>query len=191
MDAFVSSGYEIRAVLRFLFNSEFFKNAAFARVKSPAELVAGTARMVGGYDSPKTDDIDLALNTSFMGQALLHPPSVEGWHTGKEWISTANLVVRVNFAVGQLADLDRPGVRSMIDGIRSQDVSSSPEKLVEACLDMMGPMTVSEDTRKELLKFAESEVDSLAGNVVDDVSQDHKITKILQLIVSTREFQMV
>ena len=125
-----------------------------------------------------------------MGQSLLNPPSVEGWHTGKEWISTASLVVRVNFAVGQLADLDRPGVRSMIDGIRSQDVQSSPDKLVDACLDMIGPMTMSEDTRKELLEFAESGVDSPAGTVADDLSLDERISKILQLIVSSREFQM-
>ena len=190
VDAFVSSDYEIRAVLRFLFNSDFFKSAAFARVKSPAELVAGTARMVGGYESPKMDDIQLGLNTGYMGQALLNPVSVEGWHTGKEWISTSGLVARVNFAVGQFADLERPGVRSIVDRIRSSDVQSSPESLVDACLDMMGPMTVPELTRKELLEFAESGFDSPADAEADNGFLDQKIMKMLQLIVSTREFQM-
>ena len=34
MDAFTKSGYEIRSVLRVLFNSDFFKKASFKRVKS-------------------------------------------------------------------------------------------------------------------------------------------------------------
>ena len=52
-DVFVSSGYDIRSTLRFIFNSEFFKDesAWFARVKSPAEIVAGTARLTGSYQS--------------------------------------------------------------------------------------------------------------------------------------------
>ena len=39
-----------------------------------------------------------------MGQALLNPPSVEGWHAGVEWIDTGNLVERINFAGEQISD---------------------------------------------------------------------------------------
>ena len=31
------------------------------------------------------------MNTAYMGQDLLNPPSVEGWHTGKEWINSGSL----------------------------------------------------------------------------------------------------
>ena len=41
---------------------------------------------------------DVAFECRYMGQDLLNPPSVEGWHTGKEWIDTGILVERVNFA---------------------------------------------------------------------------------------------
>ena len=44
---FVESGGDIRSVLRVLFNSDFFKEARFRRVKSPVELVAGTIKLVG------------------------------------------------------------------------------------------------------------------------------------------------
>ena len=40
-------------MLRVTFNSDFFKNARFARVKSPAELVVSTVRMVGNYQGPR------------------------------------------------------------------------------------------------------------------------------------------
>ena len=44
---FTESNYDMRSVLRVLFNSEFFKEARFARLKSPAEVVIGTLRLVG------------------------------------------------------------------------------------------------------------------------------------------------
>ncbi len=51
-ETLVESGYDIRSTLRALFNSDFFKNARFARVKSPAEVVVGTLRLVGGAEFP-------------------------------------------------------------------------------------------------------------------------------------------
>ena len=86
-DAYVSSNYEIRSMLRTLFNSDFFKQARFARVKSPAELVIGTVRMAGGHRFPEPSDLDVMLKMADMGQKLVDPPSVEGWHTGTEWIT--------------------------------------------------------------------------------------------------------
>ena len=189
MEAFIKSGYDMRSVLQVLFNSDFFKEAAYARVKSPAELVAGTARLVGGYDFPSADDISLAGSASSTGQALLNPPSVEGWHTGKEWLNTASLVNRVNFAVQQFSDVDRLGVRSMVGRIRDQGAHRSPERLVDACLDLLGPMTVPDSTRRELLGHAASLGEVRFGSE-EDRSAAQKIASILQLIVSTRQYQM-
>lgn len=75
IEAFIASNYEIRAVLRLLFNSDFFKNARFTKVKRPAEFVVGTVRLVGGQRFPDVEDITLALETGSMGQKLLDPPS--------------------------------------------------------------------------------------------------------------------
>ena len=43
--AYFESNYDLRAVLRVLFNSDFFKNSRFTRVKSPAEMVVSTLRL--------------------------------------------------------------------------------------------------------------------------------------------------
>ena len=64
--AFVDSKYVIRDVLRAMFNSDFFKEAAFARVKSPAEFVVGTVRMAGGHTFPQVADVFLATATTSM-----------------------------------------------------------------------------------------------------------------------------
>ena len=52
-DEYFRSGYEIRSMLRLLFNSDSFKNARFAKVKSPSEVVCGTLRLVGHFNQPK------------------------------------------------------------------------------------------------------------------------------------------
>ena len=52
MTAFEESGYEMKAVLSVMFNSDFFKNARFAKIKSPAEVVASTLRLSGSWELP-------------------------------------------------------------------------------------------------------------------------------------------
>ena len=180
--AFVESDYNIRATLRVLFNSDFFKASTFAKVKSPVEMVAGTARAAGGFEFPDVVDIQLAVQPAQMGQQVLDPPSVEGWHTGVEWVNTASLVKRVNFAVGQFSDTTKPGVNSMIDRIASSNGNLSPDDLVESCLDILGPMSVSEKSRNELVQQA---ADGNGGQTTEN-----RIRAMLQMIVSTREYQM-
>jgi hypothetical protein len=78
-----------------VFNSSFFKNARFS-TWSPAEVVVGSLRLVGGYELPRPGYGDLSMQP-LTGQDLLNPPSVEGWHTGPEWINSGSLMARINF----------------------------------------------------------------------------------------------
>ena len=184
--AFAQHDGDMRAVLRTLFNADFFKEAQFARIKSPAELVAGAVRMSGGHRFPDVSDINLGLQAGFMGQQLLDPPSVEGWHTGNEWINTASLMTRINFAAEQFADASLPGVRSIIERVEAQGAATSAEALVDACLDLMGPLRVSDAVRNELVEHARERLNqSEAGMDAAAVTQ-----QLLQLIVSTREYQL-
>ena len=47
-----------------------------------------------------------------------------------------------------------PGVKSIIKRIRAQREALSPKLLVDACLDLMGPLMVSESTRQALVSHA-------------------------------------
>ena len=96
-NTFIQTKGNIREVLRTLFNSEFFKEARFTRLKSPAEVVIGTLRLAGGSEFPGPGLGNLARQTGYMGQDLMNPPSVEGWHTGAEWINSGSLMRRTNF----------------------------------------------------------------------------------------------
>ncbi len=188
-DEFVSSSYDIRSVLRMMFNSNFFKEAVFAKVKSPIELVAGSVRLAGGQNLPAVEDIRVGTAAGVMGQQILDPPSVEGWHTGVEWITTGSLVDRVNFVVSQLADSSKPGVRALVDHVKSQGRTLSPAQLVDACLEVMGPLQVDEDTRSQLLDHA-TRAGELVTSTDDNPEATARIVEMLQMVASTREYQL-
>ena len=191
VNAFKENDGQIKPVLRTLFNSDFFKQAQFKKVKNPAELVAGTIKVVGTYDEvPKPGQSVGALSgaTSVMGQTLMNPPTVEGWHTGHEWIDGGTLNERVNFAVNQFNDTSAPGVQDIISRL-SQSESLTPEELVEQCLDLLGPMEVGEDTRNALARYADSvgDIDLSSGQARTENAG--KVARMLQLIVASREYQ--
>ena len=119
-EVFVSSGYEMIPTLRFLLKSDFFKEAMYQKVKSPAEVVAGTLRLTGDMNGPDPRWAWVPNEPTYMGQALLDPPSVEGWHTGAEWIDPGVLMRRVNFAARILGDTSISGVQSIIKQILVQ-----------------------------------------------------------------------
>lgn len=181
-DAFVKHDTVIREVLQVLFHADFFKEALFARVKSPAELVAGAARQTGGHRFPDVSDITLGVMTSAMGQQLLDPPSVEGWHTGNEWVNTASLMTRINFVADQFGNANLPGVQAIIDYIVAQGAHTAPDDLVDACLERIGPLYLADETRQEMVEHA-------AEMMRNQAMQDN-ILELLQLIVSTREYQL-
>ena len=94
---FMETDGQIRSVLRALFNSDFFKEATeFKKVKSPIELIAGVLKQTGEFSSPVPGIQQFAVTTlngspfegplAIMGQRLMNPPTVEGWHTGHEWV---------------------------------------------------------------------------------------------------------
>jgi uncharacterized protein (DUF1800 family) len=183
--AYFDSGYEIRAMLRVLFNSQSFKNARFARVKSPAEVVASTLKLVGGWDTPKPGLQLIANEIRYMGQDLLNPPTVEGWHTGSEWIDSGTLVERINFAADHLGNLSNPGIQSMVKRLSSHRGDIAPEKLLDSCLEMMGSYVLPEETRGQLIDHIQK------GGPVQPKAEDFgdRVSQIFQLIASTQEYQ--
>ena len=184
--SFRESSFDVRAVLRTLFTSDFFKHARFNKIKSPAELVVSTLRMVGGAHIPFPNyGEEIAMQPTYMGQDLLNPPSVEGWHTGKEWINSGSLMSRINFTAQMVGNTNLPGVRFMINRIKARG-TLQPAQLVDSALDLMGPMEVGEATRQELLTHASEGGDLRWDNSAD---AEQRVAQLLQLVVATREYQ--
>ena len=126
-----------------------------------------------------------------MGQALLGPPSVEGWQGGNEWINTGTYVERINFASKILDNPDKVGVRNIIDRIKVNTGTNmvTSDELVSACLEVLGPVDVSVMTENRLKEFA-TKYEKLGWQ--DEVSSkefDKAALSVIQLIVCTQEYQ--
>jgi uncharacterized protein (DUF1800 family) len=183
--SFEASGYEMKAVLRTIFNSDFFKNARFSKIKSPAEVVANTLHLVGAFTFPEPGIKDIGLQPGYMGQSILDPPSVEGWHTGSEWINSGSLLARINFVADRVADTNLPGIKSIINHMKAEKVTT-PERLLEASLEHMGFLALSKETRQQLLEHARG-----GGNLSwkDEAAAGQRIGEMLALVGATTEYQ--
>ena len=190
-DVYLSEGHDITEMLRVLFKSEFFKNSRFERVRCPAEYVAGCLRTSDVISRP-TLLMNEAVNVmEYMGQSLLNPPSVEGWHEGKEWINSGSIVERVNFAYDVWQNSDSPEVKDITDRLASSTELDTKD-VVDACLDFMGPLVFTEDNSRQAIIDHISKGGNIEFGNKSSAKRDvaeKRIAEILALIASSKEYQ--
>ena len=193
VEEYFKSDHEIRSVLGCLFNSEYFKSSEcrYDRVKGPVELVVGAIKIAGSYNSPTLDIEQVAKICFFMGQGLLQPPTVEGWHEGVEWIDSGALVERINFVVQELSNTNNPGIRYILDCLKDSNTDSlTPEQLLDSCLDLIGPIEVSDETREVLIQHVSNNGNIDLSNGHNKDGSDQRVGELLSLIGASPEFQM-
>ena len=188
-EAFVENKYEMRPVLRTLFNSAFFKNALFTKVKSPTEVVVSTMRLVKDHAEVKPGLFPVMQETIFMGQDLMNPPTVEGWHTAREWIDSGTLVERINFVADQVGKLELPGVKLIVERMSAGTSTMSSEEFVDGCLDLIGPVEVGEKARDALIEHARNGGELRRATEEERSRFAQRVAEMLQLIVATAEYQ--
>jgi hypothetical protein len=126
----------------------------------------------------------VALTIRYMGQDLLNPPTVEGWHTGREWIDSGTLVERINFNADQVGNINHPGVKNIISRIGGIGSVLTADQLVDGCLENLGGYQLADETRSQLLEFAASE-----GEIRSDSEAfPRQVATMLQSIVATTEY---
>tara|TARA_B100000749_G_scaffold42406_1_gene29228 strand:+ start:19326 stop:20729 length:1404 start_codon:yes stop_codon:yes gene_type:complete len=183
-DEYFRSDYNIRSMLRVLFNSDAFKNARFARIKGPIETVIGTLRLAGEWTTPKPGFEAIFEEMKHMGQEILNPPSVEGWHTGRDWIDGGTLVRRINFIADYVGDVSYPGIGDIVQRLASEGPTITPEGLVEGCLRLLGHYELTEENHQMLVNHArDSGVSS-----TDSSEFPRQVAEALQMIVATKEY---
>ena len=88
----------------------------------------------------------------------------------------------------QVGNTSLPGVQAIIKRLRAMGVLE-PEELVDSCLDLLGPVEVGADTKKELVEQAK-EWGQIRWDTAANAQAATKHTgELLQLIVATREYQ--
>ena len=188
-DAYFEHGHDLKKVLKVLFESDFFKESEYKKVKGPAEMVINVLRLSGGVEEPTLSMIQAVEEAGYMGQLLFYPPSVEGWHTGQEWITSGSVLDRVNFSSARLTDLSSPGIRDILNRIGNRcGTNAKPEYVIQNFLELMGIIEISDatfDLLMEVCDAKDSTVDTTA------VSFDVTASNILRVIGASKEFHLV
>lgn len=107
--AFRTSNYNIKALLRTILNSDEFWSPRYrgTLVKSPVDVLLGTIRTVAYPRESLNEMVNLCR---LLGQKLFDPPSVRGWEGGDHWISTQTLLVRASY----LAKISRGNLNARV-----------------------------------------------------------------------------
>ena len=116
---------------------------------------------------------------------------MEGWHEGVEWIDSGALVERINFVVQELGNTNNPGIRYILDCLKQSNKESlTPEQLLDSCLDLIGPIEVSDETRKVLIQHIANDGNIDLSNESDTGQTDQRVGELLSLIGASPEYQM-
>ncbi len=185
--SYFDSNHNIEAMLRTLFNSDFFKSEKvyYKKIKSPTELVVQILKITEEFDGPNFELSSRNNQITYMGQQLLNPPSVEGWHQGLEWIETGSITERVNFCVQQMSDIRNPGILKIINFILNSDIQNiSTSDIIDKILNEIGGLDISQNTRESLEDFINN-IDLSKSSLADEST----IANVFGVIGSVPEFQ--
>jgi uncharacterized protein (DUF1800 family) len=183
---FESTGGDIRSVMRtMIYSPEFWSRESYrAKVKTPFELVASTARALNA-DVPVT--LPLTNWVGRMGEPLFlcQPPT--GYSDKAEtWVNTGALLNRLNFALAFAGDRVA-GASVNLAPLFGPDALTDPNKALSCGIDIFLGRQVSDSTRKTLeLRMNDPQI--LQARLDDPVKQVNE-GLITGLVLGAPEFQ--
>jgi uncharacterized protein (DUF1800 family) len=191
---FRRSNFEIRPLVRAILTSRAFyaPQAMRTQVKSPAQLVVGTARLLE-VDPARAPQLLRAMD--LMGQALFAPPNVGGWPQGERWITTSTILQRYNFSALVLTggapgiarrQRDLPPVPSgatrLVDGART--AGDVIDRLVDALVGRLDAQRRTALVRALGASSPEAPFDPR------DPASGERLRSALHLLMSSAEYQL-
>jgi uncharacterized protein (DUF1800 family) len=183
---FESTGGDIRSLMRtMIYSPEFWSRDAYrAKVKTPFELVASTARALNA-DVPVT--LPLTEWVSRMGEPLFlcQPPT--GYSDKAEtWVNTGALLNRLNFALAFAGD-KMAGASVNLAPLFGADAATDSNKALARGIDIFLSGQVSDTTRKTL-ESRMNDPQILQARLDDPVKQVNE-GLIAGLVLGAPEFQ--
>ena len=211
--------FEITPIMKTLFSSQAFyhPDSRGCLVKSPVEIVIGSARTlgVGVHDLQAANRAMIA-----MGQELMQPPNVKGWDGGEAWVNTATLYYRYNAvsalvhgfgeqqesgSADELNDEQASARRGMmrmepksrrtperqesldVMGIVASQHLSTPEQIVDYFADHLLAVPLPDSKREQLVAYLG---DGGSSKKRDDRRDESRLRQTVALLCSTPEFQL-
>lgn len=177
------NGYAIRPLLRNIFLSEEFYSAkAMGRhIKSPVELLIGTARVM---QLPKVDYQNVRFLLASTGQNLFDPPSVAGWAEGTDWVNTTLLMGRYS-AVADLIKETKPDLVALLKDQKFQSAADVVDHFTRRLL----LVDLNSEKRQELVAFLGALPPSSEW-AKQQKEINAKLTALLVLLVTSPEYQV-
>jgi hypothetical protein len=162
---------------RMLLSEQFLNGAhAFRHYSWPAEFAVRAIKETGWPGLSVDSAITPLLN---MGQQLYEPPDVNGWALGPEWISTASMLARMNYAstlaTNQKFNLARDAA----------PYSQSPDRVLDYLLTRFSNAGFSGDGRAALVEYLQAGI-SWNGSAAQ---LNTKVAGAARLIVGAGEYQ--
>ena len=167
-----------RLVERILRSNWFFAPAVYRqRVKSPVEYALGVARGLDGMVGTSRLGTDLAS----LGQNLLHPPTVKGWHGGRYWLNEATLLERSHLAGALLAG-SGPYEKGLDPwAVAQTNGQATPKAAASFLIDIFLQGDVDAQVRQAILREATS---ARPGNT------SAALRRVAHLVATLPEFQL-
>jgi len=181
-----STGGDIRAVLRtMIYSPEFWSRDAYrAKMKTPFELVASTARAL---NAEVTVTLPLTNWVSRMGEPLFlcQPPT--GYSDKAEtWVNTGALLNRLNFALAFAGD-KMGGATNDLANMLGEDAAHDANLTLERSIQLFLDGQIADTTRSTL--EARLNDPQIRKASLDDKAQNINEGLIAGLVLGTPEFQ--
>jgi len=123
--ALFNSNYDIKVMMKHLFQADWFYKAQGKLIKGPIEYLVGMAKM---FDLEYPDKKAIGGIQHYMGQVLFDPPNVAGWAGGRQWIDASRLALRLRLGSlilnrGYVMDELSPELDEMLKGkVKKKDL---------------------------------------------------------------------
>jgi uncharacterized protein (DUF1800 family) len=148
-DTYAATNGDIRSVLKtMIYSPEFWSKDAYrAKVKTPFELVASTARAL---NADVTISFPLAQWVGRMGEPLFQCQPPTGYSDKAEtWVNTGALLNRLNFALAFASD-KMPGAKVGLAEMFGPEALSDPDMALKRALEIFLDGQVAPGTRATL-----------------------------------------
>jgi len=180
------TGGDIRSVLRtMIYSPEFWSKQAYrAKVKTPFELVASTARALG---ADVRVSLPLEMWVARMGEPLfLCQPPTGYSDKASTWVNTGALLNRLNFALA-FASGKLPGTTISLEPMFGQGAATDPELALTRSIELFLDGQVDRSTR-ETLEARLDDPQVLEARLDDPVKQVNE-GLLAGFVLGTPEFQ--
>lgn len=190
-EEFYDANYDIKRLMQSIFSSSWFydKKNIGNKIKSPTELIVGMMRILPmEIKNPE----NITVYQKLLGQMLLFPPNVAGWPSGKSWIDSSTLMLRLQ--IPQIWSGLRPMEYSakedddMDMGMKSREALGKAFKNPNITIDWIAVENVFKDKKPEDYLILNTELVNM--KTVNQFSGQSLKMNIINLM-STPEYQLM